>query len=116
MTLITRSHDSLKCYAIYAINDTIHDINDINSEINDINDITADIINKIAFQQDAYHLLVAHISQHALRRGVSGPGGGVSLPLVPRGACLWSWGVYPSMQWGRPPPWTSLRAVMTLTT
>ena len=39
MTLTTRSHDSLKCYAIYAINDTIHDINNINSEINDINDI-----------------------------------------------------------------------------
>ena len=32
--------------------------------------------------------------------GVSGPGGG--------SVCLWSWGMYPSMQWGRHPPqlWT----------
>ena len=47
MTLTIRSHDSLKCYAINVINDTIHDINNINSEINDINDIIAGIINDI---------------------------------------------------------------------
>ena len=61
-------------------------------------------INKNAFQYDAYRLLVARISQHALLRGGTWSGGqctwswgGVCLVpgvyLVP-GGCTWSQGVY----------------------
>ena len=47
------------------------------------------------------------VSQHALRRGVSASGPGVCV-------CLWSRGVYPSIQWGRRPPVDRQTPVKTL--
>ena len=64
------------------------------------------INDKNEFQEDAYRLLVAHISQHALLQG----GGSASdpegyLPLVGGGGSASGpglGGVHPSMHWSRP--------------
>ena len=85
------------------------------------------ILNKYAFQYDAYHPLVARISQHALRgpallgeSALSGGGGAFTLPegsALPGGAfsqgglpCRGGGGAalergegYPTMQWDRLP-------------
>ena len=52
------------------------------------------ILNKIAFQQDAYRPLVDRISEHALLRGVPGLG---------RRGCL-VWGGVPGLGGGVPGP------------
>ena len=54
-----------------------------------------------------YRPLVARISQHGLRWGVPGPGGGLSARrrgAACSGGTVYFWGLYPSMQWGRPSP------------
>ena len=54
------------------------------------------ILNKIAFQQDAYRPLVDRISQHALLRGVPGRGR-EGVPGLGGGVPGLGWWWYPSM-------------------